>query len=84
MWERSLGNVPSADVAVTDTGVVGGAGSGQVPRWAFAQDGMPLAQDDLTVGEGPQGGAEPRTHPRTIGIPCVQREERPTWTPTPN
>lgn len=60
MWERHLGQTPIADVAVTDTGVVACAGSGQVQVWRFAHDGTPLQQDDLGVGY------HPRTDGRTV------------------
>lgn len=64
MWERHLGPTPIADVAVTDTGVVACAGSGQVQVWRFAADGTPLAQDDLGVGY----------HPRTDGHTVVYHD----------
>lgn len=60
MWEQHLGQTPIADVAVTDTGVVVCAGSGQVQVWRFAHDGTPLQQDDLGVGY------HPRTDGRTV------------------
>lgn len=73
MWDRNLGNVPIADVAVTDTGVVVCAGSGVVSYWRFALDGALLAQED----HGP--GWHPRTDGRTV---VYQNDHRfCTWVP---
>ncbi|HOQ61081.1 MAG TPA: hypothetical protein PKZ08_10705 [Vicinamibacterales bacterium] len=73
MWDRNLGTVPIADVAVTDDGLVVCAGSGRLEYWRFALDGTLLDHDGTRVG----------WHPRTDGRVVVYHDGTTfiAWTP---
>lgn len=73
MWEKNLGNVPIADVAVTANFVVVCAGSGDIRYWRFTHLGTMLVTESKPVG----------WHPRTDGRTVLYRDGSRfvAWTP---